>query len=189
MDLLKKQREADELMKQREYEKQIERKKKQEKIVVRTQKKAFRLKMAKDNEEQRKEMVKKKFEDEEEYLSELNEMKQKRQLVEKERREMQDQLKRENVERIKRMHDYHRSKIEDKVKEGDKRIQEMLEKKHKLIEERKKAAYEAKRQKDKILGILEQSKTAGGRSIKKILTSLSIDETSKNGKKAKKGMF
>jgi len=172
-ELLQKQREADELLKRKQYEQELNRRQKQERLFLETRKKALRLQEAKENEEKRKNMVMKKFECEEEHLSSLHRLKKKKFLIERERRAMQDQLKRENVERIKRMHDYHRSETERKVREGDKRIKEMMKKKRLMIEQRKKAAYEAKRQKDKILDILEQSKTAGGRSMKKILSALS----------------
>jgi len=172
-ELLQKQREAGELLKRKQYEQELNRRQKQERLFLETRKKALRLQEAKENEEKRKNMVMKKFECEEEHLSSLHRLKKKKFLIERERRAMEDQLKRENVERIKRMHDYHRSETERKVREGDKRIKEMMKKKRLMIEQRKKAAYEAKRQKDKILDILEQSKTAGGRSMKKILSALS----------------
>ena len=178
-----KQQESQQLLMQRERDKQLQLKQKQLYMSIQAHKKKIRLQVAKENEELKKDFIQKKFEAEEEHLLNLQEIKKRNQLIAKEKRDIRAQLKRENVERIKRMHDYKRIETQRKVIEGDKRIQDMLEKKEKTIKERKKAAHGAKRQKDEILGILQQSKTSGSRSIKKILASLTSDDYAQQRKK------
>ena len=146
----------------------------------------LRLKATRNNEEKFKQSLKNKFETEQERIQRINrETKRERKLA-KERKDLQKQLKMDNVERIKRSWEYHRNETLKKVSDDDKRIHDMMEKKKQIIELRKKAAYEAKIEKDRVVRLLEQAKTSGGSSIKKVITKLVIPGESKNGTKRKK---
>jgi len=141
--------------------------------------------MAKERQENMKERLLHKFQDDEEHIAHLSKIRSKEQLLNKKERELKEELKKDNVERIKRMHEYHRIETMRKVSENDRRTEAMLRKKEELLNKRRKAAHEAKVQKDKIISALEQTKTKGGKSIKKILAAL--DEDGSGGKKKKKG--
>ena len=147
----------------------------------------LRLKATRNNEEKFKQSLKNKFETEQERIQRLNrETKRERKLA-KERKDLQKQLKMDNVERIKRSWEYHRNETLKKVSDDDKRIHDMMEKKKQIIELRKKAAYEAKIEKDRVVRLLEQAKTSGGSLIKKVITKLVVPgENKKCTKKCKK---
>ena len=156
----------------------------------------LRLKATRSNEDKLKESLRHKFETEQDRIQRLNrEIRRERHLA-KERKDLQKQLKMDNVERIKRSREYQRNETLKKVSDDNKRIQDMMDKKKQIIELRRKAAYEGKIEKDRIVRLLEQAKTSGGSSIKKVIKQLvvpkkgkgtnGVSRTKKKNKKLKK---
>ena len=61
-----------------------------------------------------------------------------------------------------------------------------MNKKQQIIELRRKAAYEAKIEKDRVVRLLEQAKTGGGSAIKKVITQLVDTKKGNGGARTKK---
>ena len=175
-DLLEKQRQHEEIQYQIQEEQEKQRQLNLRRHRNLEKKRSVQVKETRDREEGMKEALRKKFEDDEEYLAELNEMKKKELALLKEESQLREQLKKDNVERIKRMHEYRRLETMRKVADNAKRADKIVRTKEELINERRCAAREAKIQKDKIMSILEQTKIGGGRSMKKMLAVLSTDD-------------
>ena len=138
-----------------------------------SRKKEFQAKATRKKEEEMKVSLLKKFEDSEHHLEQTKLAKQKKQAILRQEKALQLEIKKENVERIKRMQEYKRLETMRKVSENDKRTETLRRKQEELANQRRKAAVEAKIEKDKLLQALEKSKTSGGKgTIKKILASL-----------------
>jgi len=136
----------------------------------------------------------KKFNEDEENVAKLKEIKEKDAALLKEERDLHMELKRENVERIKRMQEYRRLETMRKVSENDERTEEILRTREELAKSRHKNAVQAKIRRDKLMQTLEKSKSSGGKEIRKILAQLSNDDndfftsegSEKKSKKTKK---
>ena len=109
-----------------------------------------------------KEALLDKFQYDEEHLSKLKVEKEKEILLLKEEREIHAELKKENVERIRRMRDYKYFWTMRNVSANDRRTEELLKEKERQAELRKKNAVVAKIRKDKLLEVIEKSKTVYG---------------------------
>ena len=77
--------------------------------------------------------------------------------------------------RIKKAQEYEAQRVLEKISEDEKRADEMLKRRAELALRRKKAAIEAKRQKDLLVNMLEN--TRGNNSIKKIRDILEGNKT------------
>jgi len=153
------------------------------------QKRECQTRLTKERDEAVKEALLEKFQDDEDHLSKLKAAKAKDIMILKEEREINAELKRENVERIRRVQNYKYLKTMRKVSANDRRTEQLLKEKEKRAESRKKNAVEAKIRKDKLLEVLEKSKTSEGKDIQKMLSQLSLDgddEPCKVGKKKTK---
>ncbi len=156
----------------REHERNLN-KKEREAI---SRKREYQAQLAKERETQGKEFLMKKFHDDEKKVAIMQTMKEKEMALMKEERELHLQMKRDNVERIKRMQEYKRLETVRKISENDMRTEKMLKTKEELAKTRRKNAVQAKIKRDKLMQILEKSKTSGGKAIKKILAQLENDE-------------
>lgn len=137
-------------------------------------KRSYQLRKKKESEEATKRTITSKIDQEEARLKELSDQRRKEQMLLKAEKDIQLQMKRENLERIKKAQAYHLKEIMRKAEANDQRCQDLKKRKEDLLKVRRKNAHEAKVKKDKLMAVLEQSKTAGGSSgIKKLLKSVS----------------
>lgn len=151
----------------------IDLEKKQKEIEFLSKKREQQLKLINEAKESKKESYIKKIKDHEETVSALLHERELELKIVKEGRELMKQLKLDNVERLKRSQEYKRQETLKTMSENESRAQEMLRKKKDLLEQRKRATREAKIQKDKIVGFLEQSKMGGGsQSIQKLISAM-----------------
>ena len=140
-----------------------------------SRKREYQAQLAKERELEVKDFLLNKFHEDEKKVAMIQSMKEKDMALLKEERELNTQLKRDNVERIKRMQEYKRLETMRKINENDMRTEGLLKTKQELAKARRKNAVEAKIKRDKLMQILEKSKTSGGKAIKKILTQLEND--------------
>ena len=165
----------------REHERNLNKKERE----AMSRKREYQAQLAKEREIQGKEMLRRKFEEDEKKVNMIQAMKDKEMTLLKEERELNLQMKRDNVERIKRMQEYKRLETMRKIAENDMRIEDMLKTKEELAKTRRKNAVQAKIKKDKLMQILEKSKKSGEKAIKKILAQLENDEDILGGSKKK----
>lgn len=177
----KNQQQQDYIATVRERERQLHQKEKE----VMTRKREYQAQLAKEREMCIKESLLQKFREDEEKVKATQSMKEKEMELIKEERDLYLQMKRENVERIKRMQEYKRQETMKKISENSARTEDMLMKKQELAKCRQKNAIEAKIRRDKLMQILEKSKTSGGKAIKKILSDLENNEGSIKAPKKK----
>ena len=76
-------------------------------------------------------------------------------VVAHEKQRLRLQMKLENVERIKRIAEYRRLETLRKIHEGDRRIQEMIERRERTVQTRKANAIVVKRKKDRLMEVME----------------------------------
>ena len=158
-------------------EKHVEIEQQEERNAAMERKRKYQLKMKREREEALKQSVQCKIDEEEAALKHLEEQRRKEQMLLKAERDLQKQLKKETLDRIKRKREYQMRETMKKVEENDKRSNELKKKKEELLRLRKKSAHESKVKKDKLMAVIEQSKTSGGSSaIKKILRKISMNE-------------
>jgi len=172
-DLTKKQMEHECYQQIKKAEKESRRGSKEHRAMILEMKRKSQLKATREREEKVKELLRQKFEHEEAHLKREAMERAKESVLQREMLAVKKELKRENVERIKMKQEYKRIETLRKVIENDRRTEEMLQVKEELSAQRRTAAIEARRQKDKMISLLEQSKRSGCQSIKKILTVLS----------------
>ena len=79
-------------------------------------------------------------------------------VVAHEKQRLRLQMKLENVERIKRIAEYRRLETLRKIHEGDRRIQEMIERRERTVQTRKANAIMVKRKKDKLMEVMERAR-------------------------------
>lgn len=156
----------------REHERNLNKKERE----AMSRKREYQAQLAKERELEVKDFLLNKFHEDEKKVAMIQSMKEKEMALLKEERELNTQLKRDNVERIKRMQEYKRLETMRKINENDMRTEEMLKTKQELAKARRKNAVQAKIKRDKLMQILEKSKTSGGKAIKKILAQLENDE-------------
>mmetsp|Transcript_3610 Transcript_3610/g.5587 ORF Transcript_3610/g.5587 Transcript_3610/m.5587 type:complete len:567 (-) Transcript_3610:82-1782(-) len=130
------------------------------------QRRHMQLESLKNVKEDRKQMLMQKFEADKDYLHELKQRRARELAIAKEKRDLSNELKKENVIRIKKAQEYEAQRVLEKISEDEKRAEEMLKRRAELALHRKNAAIEAKRQKDLLVNMLEN--TRGNNSIKKI---------------------
>ena len=150
------------------------------------QKRQLTLKATRQKEEEDKEMLRQKFDDDDKFVAQLEKKRGKEHALLKERENLNKQLKLENVERIKRIQEYKRLETLRKINEGDKRTEEMIRRKEEIIAQRRKAGLQTKMQKDEMMNILESSRANGGRAIKMLQDALGGEATTGTTKKKKK---
>ncbi len=151
-----------------------------------SRKREYQAQLAKEREAEMKESLVKKFQEDDKKVAMIHAMKEKELQLLKEERELNFHMKRENVERIKRMQEYKRLETMKKISENDMRTEEMLKTKEELAKTRRKNAVQAKIKRDKLMQVLEKSKTSGGKAIKQILSQLENDEDILVGSSKKK---
>ena len=139
---------------------------KQKKRQMLERKRQMQLKSMRDQKEERKEVLQQKFIAEEINLRLMQSNREEELRLAKQKRELTEQLKRDNVLRIKRAQEYQALQILEKIKFDDARTRETTDKKQEIAMNRKKAAIEARRQKDLLVNLLDKTNTAN--SIKKI---------------------
>ena len=162
--LLRKQGRHEELMSQIYEEKQAELEHRQEMNEAIERKRQHQLKLTRDKDDAIKQDIRTRIEQEEANLIHLAEQRRKEQMLLKAEKDLQMQMKRENLKRIKRKQEYQLKETMRKVEENDRRTQELKKRKEELLKLRRKNAHEAKVTKDKLMAVLEQSKSGGGLS-------------------------
>jgi hypothetical protein len=147
------------------------------------QKRQLTLSATREKEEHEKELLRRKFEDDEKFVDQMNEVRGKELALTKEREALNKQLKLENVERIKRIQEYKRLETLRKIGEGDERTENMMKRKEEIISQRRIAGLKTKMQKDEILSVLESSRANGGRAIQMLQKVLNPSDNKKKKKK------
>lgn len=175
MDKMEKNQQQQEyLAKIREHELQLQQKENE----AMSRKREYQAQLAKEREMKMKEFLISKFHEDEKKVASIQAMKEREMEIIKEERDLHLQMKRENAERIKRMQEYKRLETMKKITENETRTEEMLKKKEELVKNRQRNAVEAKIRRDKLMQLLEKSKTSGGKAIKKILAQLDGNDAS-----------
>ncbi len=170
--MIKNQQQQDYIAAVREKERSLNQREKE----ALSRKREYQAHLAKERELEMKEFFMEKFNRDEEKVAAIQSMKEKEMSILKEERNLHSQMKRDNVDRIKRMQEYKRLETMKKISENYTRTEQMMKKKEELAKTRQKNAVEAKIRRDKLMQILEKSKTSGGKAIKKILSQLENDE-------------
>ena len=184
--LIQKQIQCEKLQKELNSKREEERFQKQREREMIARKRDYQLKMSKEKEEEMKEGFRRKFEAGEKHVRTLRRERQQQQVLVKEEKEVKMELKRDNVERIKRIREYRRLETMRKLNENSKRTDELLQKKKDLLNQRRKAAHEAKVQKDMLMQKLEKTKSCSGKAIQKLLVELDMNDSKKKTSMAKK---
>jgi len=150
------------------------------------QKRQLALLATREKEEADREMMLTKFDNDDKFVEQLNQVRGKEHAILKEKENLNKQLKQENVERIRRIQEYKRLETLKKISEGDKRTEDMMRRKEEIIQQRRLAGLKTKMQKDEIMNVLESSRANGGRAIKMLTAVLKEDGGKKKTKKKKK---
>jgi len=119
--------------------------------TLQEQRLAMILNATRRQEEERKEDLLAKFELEEENVQRVRAARSGSNVVAHEKQRLRLQMKLENVERIKRIAEYRRLETLRKIHEGDRRIQEMIERRERTVQTRKANAIVVKRKKDRLM--------------------------------------
>ena len=142
---------------------------------------------SKAREEEGKAKARSQIEKDELRLREMNEQRRKDQMILKAQRDMDLQLKKDNLERIRRAQMYKQRQQMEKAEASDKKCRELQRRKEELLKIRKQNASAAKIKKDRLLEVLEKSKSGGSSGIKKLLKLVSSEDpandSSPNGRK------
>ena len=85
-------------------------------------------------------------------------------------RELVLQMKKDNLERLKKKQEFRHKETMKRVHENDLRTQELFQQKEELMKIRRINAHKAKVEKDRLMSVLEKSKS--GCSIQKLLKQL-----------------
>lgn len=171
--MVKNQQQHEYIAAMREEERCMQKKEKE----TMARKREYQAQLTKEREMKKKNALVQKFNDDERKVERIQVMKAQEMSLIKEEKELHLQLKRENADRINRMQEYKRIETMKKITENYARTEEMIKQKEHLAKTRQKNAVEAKIRKDKLMQILEKSKTRGGNAIKKILAQLDNNET------------
>lgn len=146
-----------------------------------------RLNKSKAREEEWKAKARSQIEKDELRLREMNEQRRKDQMILKAQKDMDLQLKKDNLERIRRAQMYKQRQQMEKAEASDKKCRELQRRKEELLKIRKQNASAAKIKKDRLLEVLEKSKSGGSSGIKKLLKLVSSEDpandSSPNGRK------
>ena len=126
--------------------------------TLQEQRLAMILNATRRQEEERKEDLLAKFELEEENVQRVRAARSGSNVVDHEKQRLRLQMKLENVERIKRIAEYRRLETLRKIHEGDRRIQEMIERRERTVQTRKANAIMVKRKKDKLMEVMERAR-------------------------------
>eukprot|EP01035_Chromulina_nebulosa_P020900 gene20900-27090_t len=142
------------------------------------------IQQRKEEEEKAKELLNK-FTTEEIHLMEIQQQRQKEIELQKEKKLIRLQMKHENVERVSRIKEYHKLFTLKKIETTDSRVKSITQQRRNLIEERRKAAAEVKRQKETIAKLMDEVRTNASKANKIITGALtgkiSIKDLSKSG--------
>jgi hypothetical protein len=126
-------------------------------------------------------MFPKAFIDEEINVMRVKEARERSHMLTKEKKELKISMKLENVNRIKRIQEYKRLETLRQIHEGDKRIDQMLNRKAEIVETRKLNAQNVKIQKDNLIRVMEDAKANGNKASKLIKKFLNKSSSSGDG--------
>lgn len=160
----KRQKHLDQL----EYERRL----KAQEQELQEQRRRMIIMQQKREEEKRKEQLLQQLEQEQEHVEEVFQTRQKEVEVMKERKTLRMQMKAENVNRVKRINDYEAMKTLKKIEDNEKRTEQLYDQKRSLIEQRKRAAAEARLQKEQMLRAMESLKSDPAQADKMIKKAL-----------------
>lgn len=181
-ELMEKRRKEEYLNRQVEFEEnrlrqqerlETERKLRAEELKLQEQRRRIIVIQQKQAEEKKKEELLELFEEKEEHVKEVQEMRAKEIEVMRERQNLRMQMKAENVNRVKRVNDYSAMKIMKKIETQEQRTDRLLKEKQQLVEQRKRASAEARLQKEKMIKAMELLRADASEAdkvIKKVLT-------------------
>lgn len=155
---------------QREYE---ERSLRAQEVELQEQRRQLILLQQRKAEEQKADQQLKKFEEEEQHVEEIKEIREKDHKIQTERKNLRTQMKLENVERVHRVKEYQRMSTLKKIEHTEKRTTSMIEQRNALITERKRAAAKTKLQKEAIAKVMEEVRTNATKANKIITQALS----------------
>ena len=152
--------------------------------TLQEQRLAMILNATRRQEEERKEDLLAKFELEEENVQRVRAARSGSNVVAHEKQRLRLQMKLENVERIKRIAEYRRLETLRKIHEGDRRIQEMIERRERTVQTRKANAIMVKRKKDKLMEVMERARSDAN-NAERILATIGIGPKAKKKNKPK----
>jgi hypothetical protein len=186
-DFLAKQ-EHFELIRQEHLRKQEEeRQLKAQELELQEQRRQMILLEQRRLDEQKAELMLRKFETEEERVAAVKEVRDREHRLHKEKKDLRTQMKLENVHRVMRMNEYRRLNTEKKIEQTEGRVDKMLEQRHALLEERRRAAIQTKRQKEQLARMMEEVRTNATKASKLIAQAmtgkLSLESLSESGSK------
>jgi len=143
------------------------------------------LRQTRNEEEDRKGKLLKKFQEDEVNVARIQQKRNRQLLLQKEKKNLKKLMKLENVERVKRIQEYKRLETLKKIHDDDKRTQSMLEQKQQIIAERKKTAVSTKIQKDYLMKLVDEAKTASsGKAVKVLQKALEVPDNKKRKSKS-----
>lgn len=173
---MQKQAKQKELMERASREKELDVAERQQRHEAMERKRKYQIKKSREHEEHAKREAAAKIEQEERRLRQLAEQRRKEQLLLKAEKDLQLQTKKENLDRLKRAQDYHLKQQLKKAESDDKRCRELKERKDELRKVRQKNAALARRKKDRLMALVEASKSGGSSGIKKLLKSVATGD-------------
>lgn len=144
------------------------------------QRRVMVLAQTRREEEQRKEDLLGRFELEEENVRRVKEARGAQNLITREKKLLRNQMKLENVERIRRIAEYRRLETLRQIHEADRRTSEMIDRKEKLVMTRKQNAVQIKRQKDKLMEVMEKARSNGAQAhkmLESVTSSMNMGST------------
>eukprot|EP01041_Mallomonas_annulata_P007698 gene7698-15754_t len=172
-DFLSKQEEFEETRLQQQERLEMERQLKIQEQKLQEQRRRMIILQQRREEECKKNELLGKFNEDEQHVLTIQEMKKKELEIIAERRNLRMQMKAENVNRVKRVNDYSALKTLKKIEDADMRTQRMLEERQALIEQRKRYAAEARRQKEAMVRAMEALRSDASEADKVLKNALS----------------
>lgn len=141
-------------------------------ILLQEQRRRMILIGKRKEEEKKAETLLVKFEEDEMHVEKVQEMRERELQIHKEKKDLMRQMKYENVDRVGRVKEYQRISTLKKIEDTDSRIKNMLDQRQTLIQERRRAAAETKKQKDAIAKVMEEVRTNATKANKLISQAL-----------------
>lgn len=142
-------------------------------IMLQEQRRRMILLQKRKEEEKKAESMIIQFEEAEKHVEEVQEIREREHMINKEKQAVRTQMKYENVDRVGRVKEYQRLTTLKKIEDTDSRVKSMLTQREELVAERRRAAAETKRQKEAITKVMDEVRTNATKASKLISAALS----------------
>lgn len=137
-------------------------------IQLQEQRRRMILLQKRKEEEKKAEDMLVKFDEDEVHVMEVQAIREKEHEILREKKNIRTQMKLENVERVHRVGEYKRMGTLKKIEDVDGRVKNMLQMRRSLIDDRRRAAAQTKRQKEAIAAVMEEVRTNASKAAKLI---------------------